>query len=155
MHLFYASVAQLDRAFGSDPEGRRFESCRAHQSPRESILAVIFLSKSSISGRLSAPARRSNPPFAQTHPSSLTAGIPPPLFFLSPAAPSISPSRRSFPHWQAVLVDKPAAFLTFPQKMTDKAPMQTSHRGFVFLLRYPIRGVRASPFPLLCAISSF
>ena len=27
----YASVAQLDRAFGSDPEGRWFESSRAHQ----------------------------------------------------------------------------------------------------------------------------
>ena len=26
-----ASVAQLDRAFGSDPEGRWFESSRAHQ----------------------------------------------------------------------------------------------------------------------------
>ena len=154
MHLFYASVAQLDRAFGSDPEGRRFESCRAHQSPREPILAVIFLSKSSISGRLSAPARRSKPSFAQTHPSSLTAGIPP-LFFLSPAAPSISSFRRSFPHWQAVLVDKSAAFLTFPQKMTDKAPMQNLHRGFVFLLRYPIRGAGTSPFSSPCAISSF
>ncbi len=28
----YASVAQLDRAFGSDPEGRWFESSRAHQN---------------------------------------------------------------------------------------------------------------------------
>ena len=29
-----ASVAQLDRAFGSDPEGRWFESSRAHQRKR-------------------------------------------------------------------------------------------------------------------------
>ena len=27
----YAIVAQLDRAFGSDPEGQRFESSRSHQ----------------------------------------------------------------------------------------------------------------------------
>ena len=26
----YAIVAQLDRAFGSDPEGQRFESSRSH-----------------------------------------------------------------------------------------------------------------------------
>ena len=32
----HAIVAQLDRAFGSDPEGQRFESSRSHQS------AVLF-----------------------------------------------------------------------------------------------------------------
>ena len=30
--LTFASVAQVDRAFGSDPEGRWFESSRAHQT---------------------------------------------------------------------------------------------------------------------------
>ena len=30
MQELCASVAQLDRAFGSDPEGRWFESSRAH-----------------------------------------------------------------------------------------------------------------------------
>ena len=29
----YAIVAQLDRAFGSDPEGQRFESSRSHKIP--------------------------------------------------------------------------------------------------------------------------
>src|SRR5690349_12585725 len=28
----YAPVAQLDRAFGYEPKGRMFESCRAHQT---------------------------------------------------------------------------------------------------------------------------
>ena len=28
----YAIVAQLDRAFGSDPEGQRFESSRSHHN---------------------------------------------------------------------------------------------------------------------------
>ena len=31
LHNRYASVAQLDRASGFEPEGRRFESFRAHQ----------------------------------------------------------------------------------------------------------------------------
>ena len=34
MQELCASVAQLDRAFGSDPEGRWFESSRAHQRKR-------------------------------------------------------------------------------------------------------------------------
>ena len=34
MSVHCAIVAQLDRAFGSDPEGQRFESSRSHQIPR-------------------------------------------------------------------------------------------------------------------------
>jgi hypothetical protein len=30
-HSSNAPVAQLDRAFGYEPKGRTFESCRAHQ----------------------------------------------------------------------------------------------------------------------------
>ena len=32
MSVHCAIVAQLDRAFGSDPEGQRFESSRSHQT---------------------------------------------------------------------------------------------------------------------------
>ena len=35
-----APVAQLDRAFGYEPKGRTFESCRAHQQKQQ--LTVIF-----------------------------------------------------------------------------------------------------------------
>ena len=34
----YAIVAQLDRAFGSDPEGQRFESSRSHQRTAAQVL---------------------------------------------------------------------------------------------------------------------
>ena len=38
-----AIVAQLDRAFGSDPEGQRFESSRSHQEkPRHIVLGLFF-----------------------------------------------------------------------------------------------------------------
>ena len=39
----YAIVAQLDRAFGSDPEGQRFESSRSHQEKPEHIRVLAFL----------------------------------------------------------------------------------------------------------------
>ena len=39
----YAIVAQLDRAFGSDPEGQRFESSRSHQEKPEHIRGLVFL----------------------------------------------------------------------------------------------------------------
>ena len=39
----YAIVAQLDRAFGSDPEGQRFESSRSHQEKPEHIRVLFFL----------------------------------------------------------------------------------------------------------------
>ena len=39
----YAIVAQLDRAFGSDPEGQRFESSRSHQEKPEHICVLVFL----------------------------------------------------------------------------------------------------------------
>ena len=32
MHVPFAPLAQLDRASGYEPGGRRFESCRAHHS---------------------------------------------------------------------------------------------------------------------------
>ena len=38
-----AIVAQLDRAFGSDPEGQRFESSRSHQEKPEHIRVLVFL----------------------------------------------------------------------------------------------------------------
>jgi hypothetical protein len=39
----YALVAQLDRAFGSDPEGQRFESSQAHQkSTLKSMISACF-----------------------------------------------------------------------------------------------------------------
>ena len=39
----HAIVAQLDRAFGSDPEGQRFESSRSHQEkPRHIVLGLFF-----------------------------------------------------------------------------------------------------------------
>ena len=38
-----AIVAQLDRAFGSDPEGQRFESSRSHQEKPRHIVAWAFL----------------------------------------------------------------------------------------------------------------
>ena len=38
-----AIVAQLDRAFGSDPEGQRFESSRSHQEkPRHNVPGFFF-----------------------------------------------------------------------------------------------------------------
>ena len=42
-----AIVAQLDRAFGSDPEGQRFESSRSHQnkSAGSQDPALLFLRK--------------------------------------------------------------------------------------------------------------
>ena len=40
-----AIVAQLDRAFGSDPEGQRFESSRSHQEkPVHVVYWFFFLS---------------------------------------------------------------------------------------------------------------
>ena len=40
----YAIVAQLDRAFGSDPEGQRFESSRSHQGLLHRFcVAVLFI----------------------------------------------------------------------------------------------------------------
>ena len=36
-----ASVAQLDRVFGSDPKGRRFEPCRGRHE-KENVLTDIF-----------------------------------------------------------------------------------------------------------------
>ena len=39
----YAIVAQLDRAFGSDPEGQRFESSRSHQEKPEHKCVLVFL----------------------------------------------------------------------------------------------------------------
>ena len=42
-----AIVAQLDRAFGSDPEGQRFESSRSHQEkPRHIVLGLFFFVRS-------------------------------------------------------------------------------------------------------------
>ena len=39
----HAIVAQLDRAFGSDPEGQRFESSRSHQEkPRHNVPGLFF-----------------------------------------------------------------------------------------------------------------
>ena len=39
----FAIVAQLDRAFGSDPEGQRFESSRSHQeAPRHTQVSGGF-----------------------------------------------------------------------------------------------------------------
>ena len=38
----YAIVAQLDRAFGSDPEGQRFESSRSHQEKPVHIVYWFF-----------------------------------------------------------------------------------------------------------------
>ena len=37
-----AIVAQLDRAFGSDPEGQRFESSRSHQEKPRHIVPGLF-----------------------------------------------------------------------------------------------------------------
>ena len=41
----FAIVAQLDRAFGSDPEGQRFESSRSHQeAPRHTgVRGLLFV----------------------------------------------------------------------------------------------------------------
>ena len=38
----HAIVAQLDRAFGSDPEGQRFESSRSHQEKPRHIVPGLF-----------------------------------------------------------------------------------------------------------------
>ncbi len=35
LHFRFAPLAQLDRASGYEPGGRRFESCRAHQFPQQ------------------------------------------------------------------------------------------------------------------------
>ena len=43
-----APVAQLDRATGFEPVGRRFESCRAHQNSR---LLLVISHSSSVVGR--------------------------------------------------------------------------------------------------------
>ena len=42
-YRIYAIVAQLDRAFGSDPEGQRFESSRSHQEKQIHIRVSAFL----------------------------------------------------------------------------------------------------------------
>ena len=50
-----AIVAQLDRAFGSDPEGQRFESSRSHQErPIHNVYGPFFIADaiSSLSERL-------------------------------------------------------------------------------------------------------
>ena len=56
MQELCASVAQLDRAFGSDPEGRWFESSRAHHGvpPRHALLAPLFRGGLSFVQNLSA-----------------------------------------------------------------------------------------------------
>src|SRR5277367_3415341 len=36
-----APVAQLDRAFGYEPKGRKFDSCRAHHFPLQKRLLVV------------------------------------------------------------------------------------------------------------------
>ena len=51
----YVCVAQLDRAFGSDPEGQRFESSRSHQErPIHNVYGPFFIADaiSSLSERL-------------------------------------------------------------------------------------------------------
>ena len=41
-----AIVAQLDRAFGSDPEGQRFESSRSHQErPIHNVYGSFFIAE--------------------------------------------------------------------------------------------------------------
>ena len=41
----YAPVAQLDRVFGYEPKGRRFESCRAYQKSTSTVrgLSIFYL----------------------------------------------------------------------------------------------------------------
>jgi hypothetical protein len=39
--IHHAPVAQLDRASGFEPAGRRFNSCRAHQSSRDVPLSLV------------------------------------------------------------------------------------------------------------------
>ena len=55
----YAIVAQLDRAFGSDPEGQRFESSRSHQeSPTHfRVPGILFVR----SGEFEQQRRRPQP----------------------------------------------------------------------------------------------
>ena len=44
MTIEYVGVAQLDRAFGSDPEGQRFESSRSHQErPIHIVYGSFFI----------------------------------------------------------------------------------------------------------------
>ena len=52
----YAIVAQLDRAFGSDPEGQRFESSRSHQeSPTHfRVPGILFSVRREDSNRAAA-----------------------------------------------------------------------------------------------------
>ena len=40
--MAFAIVAQLDRAFGSDPEGQRFESSRSHQGLLHRFCAAVL-----------------------------------------------------------------------------------------------------------------
>ena len=53
-----AIVAQLDRAFGSDPEGQRFESSRSHQKGmtflRHAFFLCLFLHAGVLSGSTAA-----------------------------------------------------------------------------------------------------
>lgn len=60
----YASVAQLDRAFGSDPEGRWFESSRAHQkAPRIIVISRGFFLLLSLNKGAVAPLSLCSSPF--------------------------------------------------------------------------------------------
>ena len=42
----HAPVAQLDRAFGYEPKGREFESCRARFLNR--VLSPVFVSNTTV-----------------------------------------------------------------------------------------------------------
>ena len=53
-----AIVAQLDRAFGSDPEGQRFEPPRSHQKGMTFLRHAFFLCLFLHAGVLSGPACR-------------------------------------------------------------------------------------------------
>ena len=73
MQELCASVAQLDRAFGSDPEGRWFESSRAHQRKRP-VCGLAFFFGARCGGvirslrSLYAKRGASGPPFSHFFP---------------------------------------------------------------------------------------
>ena len=60
---YCAIVAQLDRAFGSDPEGQRFESSRSHQEkPRHNVPGLFFFVRREDSNSTALRSRVSNQP---------------------------------------------------------------------------------------------
>ena len=72
----YAIVAQLDRAFGSDPEGQRFESSRSHQKGMTFLRHAFFLCLFLHAGVLSGPACGLCAPMVRYSAPSLPSAAP-------------------------------------------------------------------------------